>query len=81
MLVTSDYLILLLSVSCGSWYVDFNFLFTTIYQFFLTFYVCFYISVSGWLKLAILNIVVILTIIVFAWLFINYLYVTNVNIK
>ena len=41
----------------------------------------FYISVSGRLKLAILNIVVILTIIVFARLFIIHLYVTNINIK
>ena len=61
--------------------MDINFLFTTICQIFVTFYVCFNISVSGWLKLAILNIVVILTIIVFARLFIYHLFVTNVNIK
>ena len=61
--------------------MDFNFYFTNLCQFFLSFYVCFYISVSGWLKLEILNFVVSLTIIVFARLFIIYLYVTNVNIK
>ena len=37
----------------------------------------FYISGSGWLKLALLNIAVILTIIVFARLFIIHLYVKN----
>ena len=48
--------------------MDFNFLFTTISQIFITFYVCLYINVSGWLKLAILNIVA--AIIVFASLLI-----------
>ena len=67
--------------SFGSWYKNFNFYFTAICQLLLTFYVCFYISVSRWLKLTIPNFVIILTTIVFARLFIIHLYVTNVNIK
>ena len=66
-------------VVAGMWILFFYF--TTICQFFLTFYVCFYISVSRWLKLAILNFAVVLSIIVFARLFMIHLYVTNVNIK
>ena len=44
-----------------------------LYVKFFEHFVCFYISVSVWLKLAILNFVVILTIIVFARLLIIHL--------
>ena len=55
----------------GMWILTF---YLELYVNFCTiFYVCFYISVSGGLKLAILNVVVILTIIVFARLFIFHL--------
>ena len=66
-------------VVAGMWI--FNFLFTTISQIFLTFYVCFYISVSGWIKVAILNIAVISTIIIFARLFKIHLNVTDVTLN
>ena len=57
MLVTSEIPFYFCHESCDSWFVDLNFYFTS--QVFLYFYVCFYISVSSWLKSAILNFVVI----------------------
>ena len=57
MLVTSEISFYFCHESCDSWCVDLNFYFTS--QVFLYFYVCFYISVSSWLKSAILNFVVI----------------------
>ena len=81
MQVTSDHLLLHLPWKLRYLVCGFKFFLQLYVKFLYHFTFFFYISVSGWLKLAVLNIVVILIIIVFARLFIFHLYVTKVNIK